>query len=135
MAGRKRYRESRDRDEQYGYNDDAYVAQDYAEYEDEERGLVLQQDQSLVNISSMVTQHGAPLLSYTRTMNRFYASRKQRLSLGRHTCEVCGERIGLWAWKTPDGTVTHDGCYERLAWTWTNLYAHQQRLAADGQLE
>ena len=70
-----------------------------------------------------------------RTMNRFYANRRQRLSLGRHKCEVCGERIRLWAWETPNGNRTHDGCYERLAWTWTNLYAAQQRLADEGQLE
>ena len=134
MAGRRRKNAARDRDEQYGY-DDSYAAQDYANYEDEERGLVLQQDQSLVNISHMVTQHGAPLLSYTRTMNRFYASRKQKLSLGRFKCEVCGDRIRFWAWETENGGRTHDGCYERMAWTWTNLYAHQQRLAADGRLE
>jgi hypothetical protein len=132
MARRKKQRVD-PRDEQFGY-DDTYGGQGYGD-EEEERGLVLQQDQSLVNISQTVTQHGAPLLSYTRTMNRFYASRKQTLSLGRHTCEVCGERIGLWAWKTPQGNVTHDGCYERLAWTWTNLYAHQQHLASEGRLE
>ena len=68
-------------------------------------------------------------------MNRFYASRKQRLSLGTRRCEVCGDRIRFWAWHTPEGKVTHDGCYERLAWTWTNLYAQQQRLAAEGRLE
>lgn len=103
--------------------------------EEEERGLILQQDQSLVGVSNTVTQHGVPLLSYTRTMNRFYSSRKQRLSLGRFKCEVCGDRIRFWAWQTETGTRTHDGCYERLAWTWTNLYAHQQRLAAQGNLE
>lgn len=130
MAGRRQ----RDyyRDEQYD-DRDAYPAGEYDD--EEERGLVLQQDQSLVNVSSTITQHGAPLLSYTRTMNRFYASRKQVLSLGRHTCEVCGERIKMWAWRTPEGKVTHDGCYERLAWTWTNLYAHQARLASEGRLE
>jgi hypothetical protein len=136
MARRKQRYESRERDERYGYSDDdAYEASQYEDYDDEERGLVLQQEQSLVNVSSMVTQNGAPLLSYTRTMNRFYASRKQRLSLGLHTCEVCGQRIGFWAWKSPEGNVTHDGCYERLAWTWTNLYAQQQRLASEGRLE
>lgn len=122
------------RDDRYDNHDnfdDAYAD----EYDDAERGLVLQQDQSLVNISQTITEHGAPLLSYTRTMNRFYANRKQELSLGRLTCEVCGERIKFWAWKTPEGNVTHDGCYERLAWTWTNLYAHQQRLASEGRLE
>lgn len=141
MARRRRQHESY-RDERYDDGDEPYAADDgagygagYGDEEDEERGLVLQQDQSLVNVSQTITQHGAPLLSYTRTMNRFYASRKQRLSLGRHTCEVCGERIKLWAWKTPEGKVTHDACYERLAWTWTNLYAHQQRLATEGRLE
>ena len=103
--------------------------------ESEERGLVLQPEQSLVGVSSTVTHHGAPLLSYTHTMNRFYASRKQKLSLGRFKCEVCGDRIRFWAWETDSGGRTHDGCYERMAWTWTNLYAHQQRLAADGRLE
>lgn len=117
-----------------GGNDDAYEADDWYP-EDEERGLVLQQEQSLVGVSNTVTQHGVPLLSYTRTMNRFYNSRRQRLSLGRFKCEVCGERIRFWAWQTEAGTRTHDGCYERLAWTWTNLYAHQQRLAAQGNLE
>lgn len=126
---RDSYRE--DRYDNYDNYDDGYADG----YDDEERGLVLQQDQSLVNISQTITEHGAPLLSYTRTMNRFYANRKQALSLGRHTCEVCGERIKFWAWKTPEGNITHDGCYERLAWTWTNLYAHQQRLASEGRLE
>jgi hypothetical protein len=116
--------------EEAPYGDDAY---DYAD--GEEQGLILQTDQSLVGRSSTVTYHGAPLLSYTRTMNRFYANRRQRLSLGRYACEVCGERIRLWAWETPNGNRTHDGCYERLAWTWTNLYAQQQRLATDGKLE
>lgn len=116
------------RDEDYGDDGAAYD-------EDDERGLILQQDQSLVNVSSTVTHHGAPLLSYTRTMSRFYADRKQRLSLGRHKCEVCGDRIRFWAFETPTGQRTHDGCYERMAWAWTNLYAQQQRLAADGQLE
>jgi len=134
MAGRNRQRARHQEaytDEQYSYRG---RKEDYG-YDDDERGLVLQQDQSLVNVSSTVTEHGAPLLNYTRTMNRFYSSRKQKLSLGTHKCEVCGERIGFWAWKTPEGNVTHDGCYERLAWTWTNLYAHQQRLASEGRLE
>lgn len=104
-------------------------------YGEDERGLVLQTEQSLVGVSSTVTQHGAPLLSYTRTMSRFYNNRKQTLSLGRHRCEVCGERIRFWAYETPNGNRTHDGCYERLAWTWTNLYAQQQQLAAEGRLE
>ncbi len=103
--------------------------------DDEDRGLVLQTEHSLVGVSNTVTQHGVPLLSYTRTMNRFYTSRKQRLSLGRFKCEVCGDRIRFWAWETSNGSRTHDGCYERLAWTWTNLYAQQQRLAAQGNFE
>jgi hypothetical protein len=127
---------------QYGYYEDEQFAGGPAGYEDdgyypadEERGLILEPEQSLVGVSNTVTQHGAPLLSYTRTMQRFYTSRKQRLSLGRHTCEVCGERIRFWAWQTPTRSFTHDGCYERLAWTWTNLYAAQQRLASQGQFE
>ncbi len=103
--------------------------------DDEERGLVLSQDESLVGVSQIVTQHGTPILSYSRTMNRFYTSRKQRLSLGRHRCEVCGERIRFWSFETPTGNHTHDGCYERLAWMWTNVYAQQQRLAAEGRLD
>jgi hypothetical protein len=114
-----------------GYDDQSASYDD----DDEGPGLILQTDQSLVNVSTTVTTHGAPLLSYTRTMNRFYANRKQRLSLGRFKCEVCGDRIRFWAFETPTGNRTHDGCYERLAWMWTNLYAQQQRLAADGQLE
>jgi hypothetical protein len=130
-----------------GYDDDEYAAS-YgadADYEgaggydesalEDERGLVLQQDESLVGVSSIVTQHGTPILSFTRTMNRFYTSRKQRLSLGRHRCEVCGDRIRFWSYETPTGNHTHDSCYERLAWTWTNLYAQQQRMAAEGQLD
>ena len=38
------------------------------------------------------------------TMNRFYTTRRQRLSLGRFKCEVCGERIRWWAWETPTKT-------------------------------
>ncbi len=104
-------------------------------YDDDDQGLILNTDQSLVNVSSTITQHGAPLLSYTSTMSRFYSGRKQRLSLGRHKCQVCGERIRFWSFSTPDGKRTHDACYERLAWAWTNLYAHQQRLASEGQLD
>jgi hypothetical protein len=104
-------------------------------YADDERGLVLQQEESLVGVSSIVTQHGTPILSFTRTMNRFYSSRRQRLSLGRHRCEVCGDRIRFWSYQTPTGNHTHDGCYERLAWTWTNLYAQQQKLASEGRLD
>ncbi|HEX8730505.1 MAG TPA: hypothetical protein VF725_00485 [Ktedonobacterales bacterium] len=143
---------SRRRNERDSWEDQAGDAADYGEYDqyadeygdevgddayvgDDDRGLILQTEQSLVNISSTVTQHGAPLLSYTRTMNRFYQNRRQRLSLGRYACEVCGERIRLWAWETPNGNRTHDGCYERLAWTWTNLYAQQQALASRGQFE
>lgn len=110
-------------DDAYGYDDG------------QERGLVLRRDESLVGVSNIVTQHGTPILSYTRTMNRFYTSRKQRLSLGRHRCEVCGDRIRFWSYETPTGSHTHDGCYERLAWTWTNLYAQQQRLASEGRLD
>jgi hypothetical protein len=116
-----------------GYGDEGYGGA-WGD-ESEERGLVLQPEHSLVGVSSTVTHHGAPLLSYTHTMNRFYASRKQKLSLGRFKCEVCGDRIRFWAWETESGGRTHDGCYERMAWTWTNLYAYQQRLAADGRLE
>ena len=119
----------------YDGPDEGAYGDSYAYDGEDERGLILQTEQSLVGVSSTVTQHGAPLLSYTRTMSRFYTNRRQRLSLGRHKCEVCGERIRLWAWETPNGNRTHDGCYERLAWTWTNLYAQQQRMAADGQLE
>jgi hypothetical protein len=119
-----------DQSGEYGdYDDDAGYGQDDA------RGLVLQREQSLVNVSSTVTAHGVPLLSYTRTMNRFYTSRKQKLSLGRFKCEVCGERIRWWAWQTPTGGRTHDGCYERLAWMWTNLYAQQQRMNNEGRLD
>ncbi|HEX8727426.1 MAG TPA: hypothetical protein VF739_02325 [Ktedonobacterales bacterium] len=119
---------------EYEQYDDEYAG-DYDADAGGERGLILQTEQSLVGISSTVTQHGAPLLSYTRTMNRFYTNRRQKLSLGRFACEVCGERIRLWAWETPNGNRTHDGCYERLAWTWTNLYAQQQQLASRGEFE
>ncbi|HEX6541968.1 MAG TPA: hypothetical protein VF040_09460 [Ktedonobacterales bacterium] len=125
----------------YGYDEQGYTGE-YGEYDDtgmygqdDERGLVLQREQSLVGVSSTVTSHGVPLLSYTRTMNRFYNNRKQKLSLYRFKCEVCGERIRGWAWQTPNGGRTHDGCYERLAWMWTNLYAQQQRMANEGRLD
>ena len=114
---------------------DPYKGEEPYYDEDEGPGLILQQDQSLVNVSSTVTTHGAPLLSYTRTMNRFYTNRRQRLSLGRFKCEVCGTRIRFWAYETPTRQRTHDGCYERLAWMWTNLYAQQQHLASLGQLD
>jgi hypothetical protein len=124
----------------YGYNgyDDQYgdPGGDYEDWQnDDEQGLMLQPEHSLVGVSNTVTHHGVPLLSYTRTMNRFYTTRRQRLSLGRFKCEVCGTRIRWWAWETPTKTRTHDACYERLAWTWTNLYAQQQRLASQGLLE
>jgi hypothetical protein len=123
-------------DEQQAYGSEYADAYGNAyDDEDEGPGLILQTDQSLVNISSTVTTHGAPLLSYTRTMHRFYNNRKQRLSLGRYKCEVCGERIRFWAYETPTKNRTHDGCYERMAWMWTNLYAQQQHLAAQGQFE
>jgi hypothetical protein len=134
--------------ESYGYGEQNYSDADYGQYgqyseydddamyaQDDAQGLVLQREQSLVGVSSTVTAHGVPLLSYTRTMNRFYTSRKQKLSFGRFKCEVCGERIRWWAWQTPTGNRTHDGCYERLAWMWTNLYAQQQRLANEGRLD
>lgn len=131
--------------ESYGYGEQNYSDTDYGQYggydddamyaEDDGRGLVLQREQSLVGVSSTVTAHGVPLLSYTRTMNRFYTNRKQKLSFGRYKCEVCGERIRWWAWQTPTGNRTHDGCYERLAWMWTNLYAQQQRMANEGRLD
>ena len=47
---------------------------------DDEQGLMLQPEHSLVGVSNTVTHHGVPLLSYTRTMNRFYTTRRQRLS-------------------------------------------------------
>ena len=121
-------------DEQYaGEAEDGYEIAPYAG--DDDGGLMLQPEQSLVGVSNTITTHGVPLLSYTGTMSRFYTSRKQRLSLGRFKCEVCGERIRFWAWETNNRKRTHDGCYERLAWTWTNLYAQQQALAARGQFE
>lgn len=148
MRGRSQQPRGWDDEDEYGVANDAYDDDQYYSAsgasgydddawgdEDDERGLVLQSEQSLVGVSNTVTHHGVPLLSYTRTMNRFYTSRKQRLSLGRYKCEVCGDRIRFWAWETSNGSRTHDGCYERLAWTWTNLYAQQQRLAAQGQFE
>jgi len=115
---------------------DGYEGAEDGEYApDEERGLTLRPEESLVNVSSTITQHGAPLLSYSRTMSRFYATRKQRMSMGRFKCDVCGDRISMWAWETPNGKRTHDGCYERLAWNWTNLYAQQQRMASEGNFE
>ncbi len=135
-----RVQEEFEHDEEHGVSryddDDAAWDDDRALMELEQaQGFMVQREQSLVNVSSTVTHHGTPLLSYTRTMNRFYTNRKQRLSLGRYSCEVCGERIRLWAWETPTGNRTHDGCYERLAWTWTTMYAQQQRVAAEGTFE
>ncbi|MEO7002908.1 MAG: hypothetical protein ABI068_13900, partial [Ktedonobacterales bacterium] len=68
---------------QYGANDDGYAGyengfgyesgyedgEQYDEYADanEERGLMLQTDQSLVGVSTTITHHGSPLLSYSRT--------------------------------------------------------------------
>jgi hypothetical protein len=148
MAGRKKRSQTWDDQDQYtgashyaaddytgGYENSYDDGYSYDNGYDDEQGLILQTDQSLVGVSSTVTQHGAPLLSYTRTMSRFYKGRKQRLSLGRHKCQVCGERIRFWSFQTPDGQKTHDGCYERLAWAWTNLYAQQQHLASEGQFE
>lgn len=142
MANRQRQYDEWDAQDGDGEGYDGYEGQgDGAYYEDEQyageadRGLMLQQEQSLVGVSNTITTHGVPLLSYTSTMSRFYTSRKQRLSLGRFKCEVCGERIRFWAWETNNHKRTHDGCYERLAWTWTNLYAQQQALAARGQFE
>ena len=65
-----------------GYDDDDMYAQD------DGRGL----RREIAGRSSTVTSHGVPLLSYTRTINRFYSSRKQKLSLYRFKCEVCGEQ-------------------------------------------
>ncbi len=113
MRGGSQQARGWDDEGEYGAADDYYGDDEYAEGTDDwddqadDRGLVLQSEQSLVGVSNTVTHHGVPLLSYTRTMNRFYTNRKQKLSLG----------------------------YERLAWTWTNLYAQQQRLAAQGQFE
>ena len=141
MRGGSQQARGWDDEGEHGAADDYYGDDEYAEGTDDwgdqadDRGLVLQSEQSLVGVSNTVTHHGVPLLSYTRTMNRFYTNRKQKLSLGRFKCEVCGVRIRFWAWETTNGSRTHDGCYERLAWTWTNLYAQQQRLAAQGQFE
>jgi hypothetical protein len=91
---------------------------------------------SLVGVSATVTNYGAPLLSYTKTMSRFYQLRKQVLSLGRFKCNICNERISGWAWCGPDSSgYAHDGCYDRLAWAWASVYAEQQRLNNQGDLE
>src|SRR5690242_6067490 len=83
------------------YDDDAY-------YEDEDEGPVLDPRNSLVDSSQVIADIGALLMSYTNTMSRFYRSCKQRLSLGRHVCAVCGERIGFWSYESPEGQRSHD---------------------------
>jgi hypothetical protein len=82
---------------------------------------------SLVGVSATITNYGAPLLNYARTMQRFYQSRRRVLSMGRHRCAICSERISGWAWLGPDETShAHDGCYDRLAWAWANVVGSQQ---------
>jgi len=130
-------------------NDQGYGDyQGYGEYEDQgqyglapygERGL-MPTDQppvpSLVGVSATITNYGAPLLSYTRTMQRFYQSRKRVLSMGRMKCAICSERISGWAWLGPDkNSHAHDGCYDRMAWAWASVYADQQHQAARGELD
>lgn len=116
-----------------GYEDERrYGVATYAE-----RGLAEYSSQpaanSLVGVSSSVTSYGAPLLSYSNTMTMFYQNRKQVLSFGRLTCEICRERISGWAWTGPDNKQhAHEGCYERLAWHWATMYSEQQRM---GNLE
>ncbi len=84
---------------------------------------------SLVGVSSTVTNYGVPLLSYTRAMSRFYRNRKQVLSMGRHVCEICRERIPGWAWSSPElKQFAHDGCYDKLAWSWALAYAEQRHM-------
>lgn len=91
---------------------------------------------SLVGVSATITNYGSPLLSYTRTMSRFYQSRKQVMSLGRIKCVICGDRIGGWAWTNPEESGhAHDSCYEKLAWTWSSVYAEQQHMASRGELD
>jgi hypothetical protein len=131
-------------------NQEADVAdEEYYEDEQDDYGLAPYREQglapastapssmpSLVGVSATVTNYGAPLLSYTKTMSRFYQTRRQVLSVGRLKCEICGERIGGWAWTGPDGQgYAHDGCYDRLAWAWASLYAEQQAMASRGELE
>ena len=105
-----------------------------------ERGLAPAEPQgplpSLVGVSATVTNYGSPLLSYTRTMARFYQNRKQVLSMGRLKCAICNDRISGWAWLGPDrGSHAHDGCYDRLAWAWSSVYAEQQHMASRGELD
>ncbi len=138
-------------DDQYQYDEWESVPFDAdAEYEDQqsgrydltpygEHGLTAPPPPpmpSLVGVSATVTNYGAPLLSYTRTMSRFYQTRKQVLSLGRLKCVICNDRISGWAWSSPDGNGhAHDGCYDRLAWAWASVYAEQQHMASRGELE
>ncbi len=116
-----------------------YGGQELAHYDYEERGLIPAEAPpvpSLVGVSATVTNYGAPLLSYTRTMQRFYQSRKRVLSMGRMKCAICNERISGWAWLGPDkNSHAHDGCYDRMAWAWSNVYAEQQHLDGRGELD
>lgn len=129
---------------QAGYDEDGYDQDDEQHalmpYDDRgaERGLQAAEPiplPSLVGVSATVTNYGSPLLSYSRTMTRFYQARKQVLSLGRHKCAICSDRITGWAWLAPNGGHAHDGCYDRLAWAWATVYAEQQHMAACGELE
>ncbi len=113
---------------------------DLALYDDERRDLAAPSEAppslpSLVGVSATVTNYGAPLLSYSRTMQRFYQTRKHVVSLGRHKCAICSERIAGWGWEAPNGAAAHDGCYDRLAWAWATVYAEQQHMAARGELD
>jgi hypothetical protein len=131
--------DSRQADVADDYDDDAYAGRrDLAPYEDEQRGLMEAEQPpvpSLVGVSATVTNYGAPLLSYTRTMQHFYQSRKRVLSMGRLKCAICSERIAGWAWAGPDErSHAHDACYDRLAWAWANVYGEQQHLANRGEL-
>ena len=121
-----------------GDYDDYAGRYDVAPYE-EQRGLAEVDHPpvpSLVGVSATVTNYGAPLLSYTRTMQRFYQSRKRVMSMGRLKCAICTERIGGWAWAGPDAqSHAHDGCYDRLAWAWASVYAEQQQMDARGELD
>jgi len=105
-----------------------------------ERGLAPMEDAppvpSLVGVSATITNYGSPLLSYTRTMQRFYQTRKRVLSMGRIKCAICEDRIAGWAWLGPDNSShAHDGCYDRLAWAWATVYAEQQHMAGRGELD
>ena len=91
---------------------------------------------SLVGVSATITNYGAPLLSYTRTMQHFYQTRKRVMSMGRIKCAICEDRIAGWAWLGPDSNShAHDGCYDRMAWTWASVYAQQQQMAGRGELD